>query len=89
MFGLLPAYGFFIRHASGIELDNVSVGFMREDGRPAFVIEDVDGIEFRGVKAQKVDGVPTFVLMDVENFRTLHSDPVADLRLERVERREF
>jgi hypothetical protein len=25
----------------------------------------------------------------VENFRTLHSDPVADLRLERVERREF
>jgi hypothetical protein len=89
MFGLLPAYGFFIRHAEGIELDNVTVGFMREDRRPAFVLEDVRGIEFRGVKAQKADGVPTFVLMDVEDFRTLQSDPVADLRLQRVERREF
>jgi hypothetical protein len=29
------------------------------------------------------------VLMDVEDFRTLHSDPVADLRLERVDRREL
>lgn len=89
MFGLLPAYGFFIRHANGIELDNVTVGFMHEDRRPAFVLEDVNGIDFRGVKAQKVEGVPTFVLMNVENFRTLHSDPVADMRLERVDRREF
>lgn len=89
MFGLLPAYGFFIRHANGIELDNVSVGFMAEDRRPAFVLEDVKGIEFRGVRAQKASGVPTFVLMDVENFRTLYSAPVADMHLERVERQEF
>jgi len=39
MFGMLPAYGFFIRHAKGIELNNVEVGFMEEDRRPAFVLE--------------------------------------------------
>jgi len=37
MFGMLPAYGFFIRHAKGIELNNVEVGFMRKtEGRPSF-----------------------------------------------------
>ena len=53
------------------------------------MLEDVRGIEFRGVKAQKADGVPTFMLMDVEDFHTLHSDPAADLRLQRVEHREL
>ena len=37
MFGLLPAYGFFIRHADGIELDDVSVAYEQEDQRPAFI----------------------------------------------------
>ena len=41
MFGMLPAYGFFIRHAKGIELTNVEVGFMQEDRRPAFVLDHV------------------------------------------------
>ena len=54
MFGVLPAYGFFIRHAKGVELTNVDVGFMQEDRRPAFVLEHVAGAGFQHVKAQKV-----------------------------------
>jgi hypothetical protein len=53
MFGMLPAYGFFIRHARGIELNNVEVGFMKEDRRPAFVLESVKSADFQHVKAQK------------------------------------
>jgi len=41
MFGMLPAYGFFIRHASGIEMHNVDISYMKEDRRPAFVIDQV------------------------------------------------
>ena len=46
MFGMLPAYGFFIRHAKGIELNDVEVGFMKEDRRPAFVLESVKAAAF-------------------------------------------
>ena len=44
MFGMLPAYGFFIRHAKGIELNNVEVGYMKEDRRPAFVLDSVKAV---------------------------------------------
>ena len=39
MFGMLPAYGFFIRHAGNIELNDVDVSFLQEDRRPAFVLD--------------------------------------------------
>ena len=42
MFGTLPAYGFFVRHARNVTLRDVEVGFEREDVRPAFVLHDVD-----------------------------------------------
>jgi hypothetical protein len=60
MFGLLPAYGFFIRHAKGIELNNVEVRFMQEDRRPAFVLDDVSGADFFHVKAQKAADIPYY-----------------------------
>ena len=68
MFGLLPAYGFFIRHARGITMRNVEIGFEKEDRRPAFVLEDVKGAEFRQVKAQVAPGVQRFHLKDVEDY---------------------
>ncbi len=89
MFGELPAYGFFIRHARGVELSNVEVGFMTEDLRPAFHLEDVRGATFRGVAAQKAADVPTFVLKNVEDFNVRDSRPVADTRVERAESKKF
>ncbi len=56
MFGLVPAYGFFIRHARGIELSDVRMGFAKEDTRPPFVLEDVKEISLAHVKAQKAAG---------------------------------
>jgi hypothetical protein len=45
MFGTLPAFGFYIRHATGIVLDNVAVRFEGKDTRPAFVLDDVSQAE--------------------------------------------
>src|SRR5207249_4429435 len=39
MFGDTPAYGFFIRHATGIQMHNVAVTYMNEDARPPFVLD--------------------------------------------------
>ena len=89
MFGVLPAYGFYVRHARGITFDDVQVSFAAEDRRPAFVLDDVEDVEFHGVTAEKAAGVPTFVLRNVRDFRTYHTRPVADTTIERADRREF
>jgi len=89
MFGLLPAYGFFIRHAKGIELNNVEVRFMQEDRRPAFVLDDVSGADFQHVKAQKAADVPTIVLKNVKDFTASGCTPLPDTKIPNVGRREM
>lgn len=89
MFGVLPAYGFYIRHAKGVEIANVEVSYLKEDQRPAFVLEDVKGADFFHVKAQQTADVPTFSLKNVSDFSVQQSAPVADTRLERVEQKKF
>ncbi|HEX8316098.1 MAG TPA: hypothetical protein VF609_13945, partial [Flavisolibacter sp.] len=66
--GIMPAYGFFLRHAKDIQLNNVEVSFMGAEVRPAFVMNDVKGILLTRVKAQAVSGVKNFVLKNVEDF---------------------
>jgi polygalacturonase len=82
MFGMLPAYGFLIRHARGIEFDNVDVGFVKEDRRPAFVIDQVTDIDFHHVKAAKAEGVPVFHLSNVNKITIQQSAHVTDTTLE-------
>lgn len=89
MFGILPAWGFFVRHAKGIELNNVEMSFMKEDRRPAFVIEQAEGIELNHVRAQKVAGVPSVVLINVKDFKTSGGGSLPDIRLPAAERREM
>jgi polygalacturonase len=89
MFGVLPAYGFWVRHAAGVRMDGVEVGFAQEDRRPAFVLDDVRDAEFHGVRARKAAGVPTFVLRDVAEVRVTHSAPVADTYVRQAARRSF
>jgi polygalacturonase len=50
--GVMPAYGFVIRHATGIELNSVEVHFLGKETRPAFWIEDANDITLYRVKAQ-------------------------------------
>jgi polygalacturonase len=46
----LPAWGFYIRHAEGIEFENVTLTAQKKDYRPAIVIDDVNGASFKGMK---------------------------------------
>jgi polygalacturonase len=89
MFGTLPAYGFFIRHVAGIELDNVAVRYEQTDTRPAFVLRDVSDADFHHVRADKTAGVSTFVLDDVDDFTVADSRPVADTHLDHVDHDEL
>jgi polygalacturonase len=89
MFGALPAYGFFIRHATGITLDNVEIRFAEQDTRPAYVLRDVAGADFHHNRADKVEGTPTFVLDDVHDFTVTTSRPVPDSHLDHTGHKEL
>jgi hypothetical protein len=84
MFGEMPAYGFFVRHVRGLEMRDVQVSFMTEDLRPAFVLTDVRGADFRNLKARLAPGANTFVLKNVEDFSLQQSRPLPDTVLERA-----
>jgi polygalacturonase len=58
MFGvMLPAYGFYIRHAKNIVLDNVNLSFLGgKEERHAIVADDVNGLTIRNSTLQQPDG---------------------------------
>jgi len=52
MFGTLPAYGFFVRHAKNIKFHNVTLGFEKADHRPALMFDDVQDLDIFSFEAQ-------------------------------------
>jgi polygalacturonase len=50
MFGVLPAYGLYIRHVEGLTLDNVQARCDQADARPAMILDDVKEVSIRGVQ---------------------------------------
>lgn len=73
----------------GIEMPDVEVTYMKEDLRPAFVLNDVKSADFYRIKAQHAPDVPTFTLTNVENFSVQQSAQLPDTRLERVKQRKL
>jgi len=61
MFGATPAYGFYVRHAAGVEFSNVALHVAKEDLRPGFALDDVTGVKFVDVDSQQSAGVPPLV----------------------------
>jgi hypothetical protein len=58
MWGELPAWGFYIRHAEGIKMKNVKISYLKEDFRPALVLDDVKGIEMSNFKIPTAREMP-------------------------------
>ncbi len=52
MFGKLPAYGFFIRHAKDVRLSDIRLRFQQAEARPAFAVVGTDGFTLRGLNVQ-------------------------------------
>jgi len=89
MFGIIPSYGFYIRHANGISFDNVEVSFEKDDARPAFLLDDVKNAEFFRTNAELLTGAKMFVLKNVSNFSTVGSRNLKDTRIAKAEKKEF
>lgn len=61
MFGELPAWAFYVRHAEGIQFRGVRVQLEQSDFRPAMVFDDVHGLELEGVNFGSQSGEPVLV----------------------------
>ncbi|HEX2851892.1 MAG TPA: glycosyl hydrolase family 28-related protein [Opitutaceae bacterium] len=85
MFGLLPAYGLFVRHATNLTVERLEVSFAKEDQRPAVVLMNVAGITFDHAKAERAASAPFFVLRGVKDFSTRGAAGLADTRRASVE----
>jgi polygalacturonase len=85
MFGTLPAYGLFVRHARNLTLRDVEVGFMKQELRPAFLLHDVAGAHLDHVTARRAPDVPLFVMRDVRDLTLRGISGLPDARRERVD----
>ncbi len=85
MFGTLPAYGLYVRHARRVTVDQVDLSVIAEDARPPIMLYDVAGVTFRNTRVQAAAGVPAFKLNQVSDFSTERFAGVPDQQRERVD----
>jgi len=89
MFGEIPAYGFFIRHVNGLEMNGVSVSYLKDDLRAPFILSDAKSVDLRNLKAQHAPDALSFILRNVDDFSLQQSWPLTDMRLKQVTSRQF
>lgn len=61
--GTMPSYGFFVRHVKGLKMHNVEVSFMKDDLRPAIILDDVRNADLFEVNTQKANGASNSFMM--------------------------
>jgi len=65
-FGILPAWGFYCRHAEGIHFTNVTLRVQNADYRAALLCDDARDIALDEFHVQSVGTEPVIVLNDVQ-----------------------
>jgi hypothetical protein len=58
IYGTRPAYGWWLRHVSGVRFVGCAVDFDRGDGRPAFISDDTSAVALDGVTLERGGGSP-------------------------------
>jgi polygalacturonase len=64
MFGALPAFGFYSRHAEGIVLSNVQLRWDKEDLRPAMLLDDIQDLTIDSFRTDTAAGAMPVVWLN-------------------------
>lgn len=78
MFGTLPSYGFYIRHAKGLTFSNIKIRCDQPDLRPAIALDDVSHVVFRFMDLEKQSNTDLYQLRHTDHFSVFQSPPVAN-----------
>lgn len=62
MFGELPSWGFYVRHAEGITFRNVTLRYVAHDFRPALIFDDARQVELTNVSIPTANDMPVIML---------------------------
>ncbi|KAA6351103.1 Endo-polygalacturonase [termite gut metagenome] len=67
MFGKLPAYGFYVRHANNIEFNGLRLDTAEKEKRPALVMDNVNSLTVNRLSAKASSDAPALIyLHDVQ-----------------------
>lgn len=61
---IIPAYGIWMRHVSGIKMSNISFKVNKDDLRPVLIAEDAKNVNINGLKAVSYKGSKTAVRIE-------------------------
>lgn len=81
MFGTLPAYAVYVRHARGLTFEDVTFDTAAPDLRPALVGEDVQDLELGNVRAAGAGMAPLLRLHDAREVYLHGCRPLGDVAL--------
>lgn len=88
-FGILPVYGFFIRHVKNMELSNINLYLLGNETRPAMMLTDVKGMKLRNVTTAKGTDSRTLVMKDVSELSIKDSAPLKDKNNKKIESKSY
>jgi hypothetical protein len=69
MFGELPAWDFYVRHAKNITFENVDLRALTPDFRPAYVFDDVQSPTLDGPLLSPANDGPAVATHDVRDMK--------------------
>jgi polygalacturonase len=69
MFGELPAWGFYVRHVSGLKMKNVKISLKEGDYRPAMIFNNVTGLTIDSLDVSGSEVLPNVIFKDVSGLQ--------------------
>ena len=72
MFGILPAYGFYVRHANNVKFRHIDLGFEEEDERPALVCDDVTDLDIQDLDAESTPSAKALIWLNQVDGAFIH-----------------
>ena len=90
VFGVMPAWGMFVRHVKNFRMRDVELRVLSQDQRPAVVFDDVSDARMADVRLTGVKGEWLWSLTNVKGLQVRDSTQLPDGALpEMVERTQF
>ncbi len=80
MFGVLPAYGMFVRHAENIDFNNIHFYMESEDMRPPYWLEDVKSCSILNARADVYTETSFINTSDIQDIFIQNPKPAGPCR---------
>ncbi|MFB6317891.1 glycoside hydrolase family 28 protein [Saccharicrinis sp. FJH54] len=84
-FGLIPSYGFFIRHAKNVKMHNINIYHTGEEKRPAMILDDVHGLYLTNSEFQQPENGELIHILNSANVKIKGCENIHDAELEQIE----